>query len=156
MPRLRQVLDTLEGRPGYELKRASIALHRAMEDAVRPHRLTVAQYACLEVLVRNPGTSVADLARGAFVTRQAAHQVLKKLVDENLVTQTSHPTLGQRSQIALTRAGERRRRAAADSVDQVERTLAGALSGDGAARLPALLRAVTNVLETSQSRDAAA
>jgi len=153
MARSRQVLDILEGRPGYELKRASVALHRAMEGAVRPHRLTVAQYACLEVLVRNPGASAAELARGAFVTRQAAHQVLKKLVDEKLVTQTSHPTLGQRSQITLTRVGERRRRAAADSVDQVERMLAGALSGD-APRLVTLLHAVTTVLETSQSPDA--
>ena len=127
-----------------------------MEDAVRPHRLTVAQYACLEVLVRNPGASAADLARGAFVTRQAGHQVLKKLVDEDLVTQTSHPTLRQRSQLTLTRTGERRRRAAADSVDGVERNIAAALSGDGAARLATLLHAVTDVLDTSQSRDATA
>lgn len=153
--RRRQALDNLEGRPGYELKRASVALHRAMNDALGTHGLSLAQYACLEVLARNPGVSTADLARRAFVTRQAAHQVLRTLVDENLVTQSAHPTLGQRSQLALTRLGAQRRRMAAASVDEVERTLAGALPGGGAEQLAALLCAVTDALETSGPQGAA-
>lgn len=146
-----QGLDNLEVRAGYALKRASVALHRAMEHAVRPHGLSVAKYACLEVLARNPGGSTAELARRAFVTRQAAHQVLRRLLEEGLVTQAPHPELGQRSQLALTPAGERRRRAAAASVVEVERTLAGALPGGAGDDLSALLRAATQALETAPS-----
>jgi len=151
----RQALDKLEERPGYALKRASVALHRAMDDALRPHGLSVAQYACLEVLARSPGLSSADLARRAFVTRQAAHQVLRRLIDEDLVTQSAHPTLGQRAQLTLTPIGERRRRAAADSVDEVERTVAGALPVDGVERLTSQLCALTAALETAPSQDGA-
>jgi DNA-binding MarR family transcriptional regulator len=150
MTRFRQGLDKLEERPGYALKRASVALQRAMNDALRPCGLSLAQYACLEVLARNPGGSTADLARAAFVTRQAAHQVLKSLVDEDLVARSAHPTLGQRSQLTLTASGEQRRRTGAVAVDAVERTLAGALPAGGAEQLVALLRAVTDVLEPSR------
>ena len=147
-----QELDDLEVRPGYALKRASVALHRAMEDAVRPHGLTVAQYACLEVLARNPGASPADLARGAFVTRQAAHQVLQRLVAAGLVERSDHPTLGHRRQVHLTAVGRRRRREAAGSVRDVEARLAAALPEGDAPDFAARLRAVADELGAPPGR----
>ena len=39
--------------------------------------LTVPQYASLELLGRSPGQSSAELARGAFVTRQSMNLALR-------------------------------------------------------------------------------
>ena len=147
MTPVRQDLDDIELRPGYALKRASVALHRAMEEAVAPHGLTVAQYACLELLARRPGASPAELARGAFVSRQAAHQVVGRLLDAGLVARSPHATLGQRHQLHLTREGERRRRAAERSVLALEGALVDSLPRRGGAELASDLRAITDALE---------
>jgi DNA-binding MarR family transcriptional regulator len=147
MGQSRQDLDVLDERVGYALKRASVALHQAMEEAVAPHELTVAQYACLEVLGRHPGASPAELARGAFVTRQAVHQVLRRLIDDGLVQRAPHPTLGQRQQLALTPAGEQRRRSAAAEVARVEAQIASALPSGGVAPIAQSLRAITRALQ---------
>ena len=62
-------------RMGYELKRAQAALRAAMDEALRRHGLTVPQYACLELLDQRPGLTNAELARGAFVSRQSMNVV---------------------------------------------------------------------------------
>ncbi|MDN5861556.1 MAG: MarR family transcriptional regulator, partial [Pseudonocardia sp.] len=56
---------------GYVLKQAATALRAGMDAVLRPLALTVPQYACLELLGRHPGLSSSELARGAFVSRQA-------------------------------------------------------------------------------------
>jgi len=53
---------------GYVLKQAQMALHNAMDRALRSQGLTVSQYSVLELLSRTPGQTNAQLARGAFVT----------------------------------------------------------------------------------------
>jgi len=63
----------LEHSVGYVLKRAVTALRAAMDADLRVHGLSVPQFACLKLLGSRPGLSNADLARGAFVTRQATH-----------------------------------------------------------------------------------
>ena len=64
---------------GYVLKQAAVALRNAMDAALRPLHLTVPQYACLELLGQRPGLSNAELARGAFVTRQSMNVLLQAL-----------------------------------------------------------------------------
>ena len=64
---------------GYILKRAQSALHTALETRLRTHGLSVSQYACLELLAQRPDLSQSELARGAFVTRQAMHQLVAGL-----------------------------------------------------------------------------
>lgn len=81
----------LEESPGYALKQAHAALRTAMESMLRPLGLTVAQYACLELLGQRPGLSSSELARGVFVTRQSMHVVLRGLHDRDMLTR-SDPT----------------------------------------------------------------
>ncbi|MBQ1095366.1 hypothetical protein KBY55_04460 [Streptomyces sp. b94] len=47
-----------------------------MDKALGGHEPTVPRYSCLELLDHQPGRSNADLARGAFATRQSAGDVL--------------------------------------------------------------------------------
>ena len=61
---------------GYKLKELQTALRARMDEALRPMGLTAPQYACLELLHRDPGASASDLARGAFVTRQTMSSLL--------------------------------------------------------------------------------
>ena len=71
---------------GYMLKRAATTLRYALDATLRPMDLSVPQYACLELLGRQSGLSNADLARGAFVTRQSMNGVLRGLEERGLVT----------------------------------------------------------------------
>ncbi|SEE93263.1 MarR family winged helix-turn-helix transcriptional regulator [Ruania alba] len=63
-----EVLDEVTG---YLLKRVHAALRAEMEAVLRPLGLTVAQYACLEVLDRADAVTSAQLAREAFISRQS-------------------------------------------------------------------------------------
>lgn len=65
---------------GYQLKQVNALLRVRMDEALRPMGLTVPQYACLDLLGRQSGLSNAELARGAFVTRQSMKLVLRGLV----------------------------------------------------------------------------
>ena len=81
---------------GYALKRATTALHGAMAAELTPLGLSVSQYSCLELLGSYPGTTNASLARGAFVTRQAMHQLLGGLRAAGLVTCVRNSSCYQR------------------------------------------------------------
>ncbi|MBI9000521.1 MarR family transcriptional regulator [Corynebacterium sp. CCM 9185] len=70
---------------GYQLKRVVTLLRARMDEALRPVGLTVPQYACLELLRQRPGLSNAELARGAFVSRQSMNLVLRGLQERGLV-----------------------------------------------------------------------
>lgn len=111
---------------GYVLKRAASALRAALEVALRPLELTVPQYACLELLGQRPGLSNAELARGAFVSRQAMNGVLRGLQDRGLVTRPAQVEHGRSRPTALTDAGRQRLYPASVAVRAVEeRMLAG-------------------------------
>ena len=74
---------------GYALKRAQAALRAAMDEALFPLGLTVAQYSCLELIGERPGVSSAELARGMFVSRQSMNLVLRGLQERGLVKRPS-------------------------------------------------------------------
>jgi DNA-binding MarR family transcriptional regulator len=105
---------------GYVLKQAAAALRLAMDEALRPLGLTVPQYACLELLSRSPGLSNADLARGAFVTRQSMNVVLRGLQEADLVRRPATVDHGRARPTTLTPAGRRVLRAAARAVTAIE------------------------------------
>ena len=116
----RNGLAGLEESVGYVLKQASAALRTALDAALRPLDLTVAQYACLELLGRQPGLSNAELARGAFVTRQSMNLVLRGLQDRGLVTRPTTPAQGRALPTELTPRGGELLRAASAAVGAVE------------------------------------
>lgn len=113
---------------GYVLKEAASALRGAMDAALRPLGLTVPQYACLELLGQRPGLSNADLARGAFVTRQSMNVVLQGLEARGLVTRPAAAPHGRQLPAELTPAGRTELRAASTAVRAVEVRMCAGLS----------------------------
>ncbi len=113
---------------GYLLKQAATALRSAMDEVLRPVGVTVPQYACLELLARHPGLSNAELARGAFVTRQSMNLVLRGLQDAGYVTRPDTVDRGRARPVKLTPAGRRVLARAARAVADVEERMVEPLS----------------------------
>ena len=105
---------------GYVLKRAQAALHSALEMRLRAHGLSVPQYACLELLAQQPDRSQSELARGAFVTRQAMHQLATGLEKAGLISSRGD---GRARRLQLTAEGKRKLRAASRAASDVEREM---------------------------------
>lgn len=122
---------------GYVLKQAASALRAAMDTALLPLQLTVPQYACLELLGRRPGLSNAELARGAFVTRQSMNGVLRGLQDRGMVSRPVEAPQGRARPAELTATGRRQLRAARFAVRAVEQQMLSALSPHRQRRLRA-------------------
>ena len=110
---------------GYALKRAQHALHSAMDGELRDYGLSVSQYACLQILASRPRISNADLARDAFVSRQAMHQLLTGLRAAGLVTAVGQ---GRSQRYALTAEGRTRLRTASSTVAAIEQRMIATLS----------------------------
>lgn len=120
MPKLNQVL-------GYQVRVAAAALRVAMEAVLRPLGLSVSQYAALELLAQRPGLSVAELARGAFVSRQAMHGVLLGLERQGLVVR-DEVSSGRALPAHLTESGSRLQRAASERVATIEARISSGLT----------------------------
>lgn len=118
-----EVVGSLDESVGYALKRAAAALRTAMDAALRPLELTVPQYACMELLAQRPGLSNAELARGAFVTRQSMNLVLRGLQDRGLVTRPAAAPHGRALPSQLTPSGHRQLLTASAAVRAVERQM---------------------------------
>jgi DNA-binding MarR family transcriptional regulator len=123
-----ETVGPLDESVGYLLKRAATSLRSALDAALRPMDLTVPQYACLELLGQRPGLSNAELARGAFVTRQSMNGVLRGLQDRGLVTRPATAPSGRALPGQLTPAGRRRLRVASAKVRTVEKQMLANLS----------------------------
>lgn len=132
---------------GYLLKQASSALRNAMDAVLRPLELTVPQYACLELLGQRPGLSGSELARGAFVTRQSMHGVLRGLQDRGLLTRPVQAPHGRALPGLLTDAGRERLRVASTAVRDVERQMLSGLDPSGQGRLRDALAACAAALD---------
>ena len=137
------MVGDLQQSVGYALKQAATALRSAMDVALRPLDLTVPQYSCLEILGQQPGLSNADLARAAFVSRQAMNGVLRGLEDRGLVTRPATAAHGRALPTQLTTTGRQQLRAASTVVRAVEQRMLSALSPAGRARLHDDLAACT-------------
>lgn len=130
-----ETVGELQESVGYVLKQAHAALRTAMESALRPLELTVPQYACLELLGQRPGLSNAELARGAFVTRQSMNLVLRGLHDRGLVTRPEHAPHGRALPTQLTPAGREQLHAASTAVRAVEKQMLSPLPAADQRRL---------------------
>jgi DNA-binding MarR family transcriptional regulator len=135
---------------GYELKRAQAAMRAALDAALRRYGLTVPKYACLELLDQRPGLSNAELARGAFVTRQSMNLVLRGLQEGGLVTRPPQAPHGRALPARLTAAGQHKLAPARSAVIAIEQRMTGALSPERAARVLADLGQMAQALEPPQ------
>lgn len=113
----------LETSMGYLLKEVSSALRTAMEEVLRPLGMNVTRYACLELLAQRPGLSSAELARGAFVTRQSMNVLLQALEREGYVSRPTEAPVGKVLPTTITPAGRRTLHKATAAVRAVEVTM---------------------------------
>ncbi|MEV1001329.1 MarR family transcriptional regulator [Nonomuraea sp. NPDC050202] len=130
-----EAVGDLDQSVGYVLKQVQASLHTAMDEVLRPLGLTVAQYACLELLGQHPGLSNSELARRAFVTRQSMNVVLRRLQERGLLTRPAHAAHGRALPTELTRAGQSTLREASVAVRAVERQIFAPLSQERQRRL---------------------
>lgn len=140
----------LDSSVGYALKHAAAALRAAMDAALRPLALNVPQYACLELLGQRPGLSAAELARGAFVTRQSMHTVLQGLQERGLLTRPATAPQGRALPTQLTEHGTHLLRQASRAVADVERRMLHTLPASTHERLREDLSACTTALDAAQ------
>lgn len=131
---------------GYLLKQASVALRAAMDAVLRPMDLSVPQYSCLELLGQQPGLSNAQLARGAFVTRQSMNGVLIGLEERGLVMRPDFAPQGRMLPTELTNLGRARLVEASTAVRAVERRMIAGLDTDGEASIRLHLHRVIDTL----------
>jgi DNA-binding MarR family transcriptional regulator len=141
-----QGVGDLELSVGYALKQAAAALRTAMDAGLRPLGLSVPQYSCLELLGQRPGLSAAELARGAFVTRQSMHTLLQGLAERGLLARATTAAHGRALPTELTPAGRDILTRASAIVARVERRMAAALPDDQRRRLHADLLACAAAL----------
>lgn len=132
---------------GYMLKRAQSLLHARMDDVLRPLGLSVSQYVCLHLLEGQPGISAAELARGAFVSRQAMNTLLQALLDRGLVERPARPESGRSLPAVLTPEGTDLLARAEAVVDTVDRRMVSGLSDGQAKALAQALGACMEALE---------
>ncbi|MDQ6658763.1 MAG: MarR family transcriptional regulator [Actinomycetota bacterium] len=142
----------LEQSIAYLLKRAATALRTAMDAVLCPLDLTVPQYACLELLGQSSGQSNADLARGAFVSRQAMNQVLRGLQDRGLLIRPPIATHGRALPTQLTGEGRRILHAASSAVARVEQQMLRPLTAEDRHRLRRDLTACTTAVADTEPR----
>lgn len=139
---------------GYPLKQAHSSLRAAMDEALRPLGLTVAQYACLELLGRNPGLSNAALARGAFVSRQSMNLVLRNLQDRALVERPSTAELGRVLPTSLTAEGSEVLHRASREIAKIEEAMTQGMSAQQRDQLStALAQCVANLASLADRGD---
>ncbi|MFD1714184.1 MarR family winged helix-turn-helix transcriptional regulator [Amnibacterium flavum] len=130
-----RMVGPLDRSIGYTLKQAATAENVAMDSELRPLGLTVSQYSCLELLRQNPGTSNAELARGAFVTRQSMNEVLRGLQERGLVARADTVAQGRARPAELTPAGQSLVVEASRAVARVEQRMISSLSESDRGRL---------------------
>jgi DNA-binding MarR family transcriptional regulator len=143
----------VEGRVGYELKRAQQAFCVAVDDALRRVGLTNAQYAVLAMLEDDGALSGAELARRCFVTPQTMSQIVASLETRALVGRSAHPFHGRILQISLTGRGRSLLAAAHERVRAIEARMVAGLSEQERHELGRLLGACAHALTPTGSAD---
>jgi DNA-binding MarR family transcriptional regulator len=138
----------MEGRIGYQLKRAHQAFCQVVDDALRQVGLTTAQYAVLGFLEDAGALSNAELARRCYVTPQTMNQLVAGLEARSLVQRSAHPTHGRILPTNLTEQGRRLAAQAHERVGAVESRMTVELSEDERHQLTRLLDACATALTT--------
>lgn len=137
----------LEGKVGYQLKRAEHALRLEMDAALREEGMTTPQYAALSVLEEEAGLSGAALARRCFVTPQTINQILKKLESAGMVERRPHPEHGRVLSAYLTKKGAEGVSRAHGAVEAIEERMLAGLGRKKRSRLLETLRGCVEALE---------
>jgi DNA-binding MarR family transcriptional regulator len=133
----------------YVIGRLHRVLRNTLDQGIKKHGITVAQYAALSILAQQPGLSNAQLARRSFMSAQSANQVLQALSELGLVRRGLDPSHARISPTEVTARGRTVLAACERVVDQAEQTMLGKLEKDQRKRLLADLRACLQTLDPS-------
>jgi DNA-binding MarR family transcriptional regulator len=139
-----------EPRTSYLIGRLDRALRRALEEGVRAHGLTVAQYTAMSVIRSRSGLSNAQLARLGFMSPQGAHHVLRALDEGGLVHREPDPNHGRVIRTTLTARGKRVIAACDRHVEVVEALM---FDGIDEAELSMVRRHLRTALHGLEHRD---
>lgn len=107
----------------YVVARLDRALRREIDEAVRPHGLTIARYTALSVVARRAGLSNAQLARRSYITPQSMSQVIRALERDGLIEREPDPQHRKILRATLTPAGRRVLATCDRAVDALEREM---------------------------------
>lgn len=129
------MVGDLERSVSYVMKQVHAAMRAGLDEAMREFDLTVPQYACLELLGRDPGLSSSELARRAFVSRQSMNLVLRRLQERELLVRPGQAPHGRALPTELTDAGRKVLREASAAALAVEKELFSPLSEERQRRL---------------------
>lgn len=115
-------------RISYLVARLDRLLRAKLGEVLAPFNLSVPQYTVLSVLRHRSELSNAQLARRAYVTPQAMHQILTSLEEEGLVVRHTSAEHGQVRLASLTPSGERLLSRCEPTIDDLEEQLFEGLS----------------------------
>jgi DNA-binding MarR family transcriptional regulator len=133
----------------YVIGRLHRVLRTTLDQGIRVHGITVAQYAALSILAEQPGLSNAQLARRSFMSAQSANQVLQALSEAGLVRRGLDPNHGRISPTELTARGRKVLAACEQVVDEAEQKMLSKLANEQRRRLLAELQACLKTLDPS-------
>jgi DNA-binding MarR family transcriptional regulator len=144
----------MSGRPvqpriSYLIGRLHRTLRKTLDESIREHGLTAAQYAALSILAEQPGLSNAQLARRSFMSAQSAHQTLHALHEAGFVRRKPDPDHGRISTTELTTRGRTALDACERVVDATERSMLAQLGADPKKRLIAGLKTCLSAIDPS-------
>ena len=132
-------------------------LRAALEETLRPFKMSVTHYSCLELLAGRPGLSNSELARGAFVTRQSMNVLLQSLEREGYVTRSAQAPMGKVLPTRLTPLGRQSLEQASVAVRAVEvRMLAGLTETEQSGAFQILQRMIRSLREGDADVDSGA
>lgn len=138
---------------GVLVKQTQAVLHQRMDDALRPLGLRVPQYACLQALADEPGSTGSELARRAFVSRQSMNVLVQGLEGRGLVERSADPGPRRERTTMLTPAGRSLVGRAREAVATVAELMVSPLTADDLGRLRTLLETCRDVLATPRDAD---
>jgi DNA-binding MarR family transcriptional regulator len=118
-----------------------------MEAVLRPLGMSITHYSCLELLAQRPGLSNSELARGAFVSRQAMNVLLQSLERDGFVSRPEQASEGRVLPTRLTELGRSRLAEASAAVRGVEDRMRSDLDGGEREQLRVLLGRCVSALE---------
>jgi DNA-binding MarR family transcriptional regulator len=112
----------------YLIKRVEMAERARMEEALRPHGVTLHQYTVLSLLENREGLSSAQLARRHFVTPQAMNQMVGGMERDGLIERRPDEANRKILRAWLTDRGRHVLRSCQHAIDELERRMLAALT----------------------------
>jgi DNA-binding MarR family transcriptional regulator len=106
-PALAETPTSLDISVVYAIGRLDRVVRSGIDEVLRAHGVSVAQYTVLSIISHRSDLSNAQLARRSYVSPQSMMEVLKVLEELGLVQRKSDPNHGRIRMTKLTASGKR-------------------------------------------------